>query len=110
MQAATRAALFHVASSESNNYHYPHCPTGSDSWFKYSQDKADGTSTFKPGTGLPLTVLMKLKPILEDLSHEDMLKKCLHGLTQNQNESFNAMIWDRIPKSRYVSFYEAGAF
>ena len=30
--------------------------------------------------------------------------KCLHGLTQNQNESFNAMIWDRLPKFKYVSF------
>ena len=27
----------------------------------------------------------------------------LHGKTQNQNESFNSMIWDRIPKTRYVS-------
>ena len=31
-----------------------------------------------------------------------MLKKCLHGLTQNQNESFNSMIWERIPKTHYV--------
>ena len=28
----------------------------------------------------------------------------LHGKTQNQNESFNSMIWDRIPQMRYVSF------
>ena len=34
-----------------------------------------------------------------------MPRKCPHGLTQNQNESFNAMIWDRLPlKSRYTSF------
>ena len=38
------------------------------------------------------------------MSHEDLLSKCLHGLTQNQNESFNAMIWDILRKSRYVSF------
>ena len=56
------------------------------------------------GPGLPLPVLLKLKPIFQVLSHEDLLNKCLHGLTQNQNESFNAMIWDRVPKSRYVSF------
>lgn len=55
------------------------------------------------GPGLPLPVLLKLKPIFQELSHEDLLNKCLHGLTQNQNESFNA-IWDRVPKSRYVSF------
>ena len=44
-----------------------------------------------------------MKPIFKELSHEDVLNKCLHGLTQNQNESFNAMIWDRLPKTRYVS-------
>ena len=27
-------------------------------------------------------------------------------MTQNQNESFNAMIWSRIPKSNYVSFLQ----
>ena len=29
--------------------------------------------------------------------------KCLHGKTQNTNESFNALIWERIPKTDYVS-------
>ena len=29
-------------------------------------------------------------------------KKCLHGLTQNQNESFNGTIWNRIPIGTYV--------
>ena len=31
-----------------------------------------------------------------------MLKKCLHGKTQNQNESYNALIWQRAPKSIYI--------
>ena len=49
MQAATKATLSHVASSKENNLHYPHCPSGSDSWCKYNKDRADGTSTRKPG-------------------------------------------------------------
>ena len=65
MQAATRATLFHVASSKDNNWHYPHCPEGTNSWCKFNQDKADGTSTYKPGPGLPLPVLLKLKPIFQ---------------------------------------------
>lgn len=32
--------------------------------------------------------------------HEE-LRKCLHGLTQNQNESFNNLIWMHAPKSNY---------
>ena len=46
---------------------------------------------------------MKLKPIFGELSKESLLEKSLHCKTQNQNESFNSMIWDRIPKTRYVS-------
>ena len=104
IQAATRATLFHVASSKENNLHYSHCPTRPDNWCKHNKDRADGTSTYKPGPGLPISIVLKLKPIFEELSHEDLLRKCLHSLTQNQNESFNAMIWDRLPKSRYMSF------
>ena len=103
MQAAVRATLFHVASSKENNWHYPHCPAGTNSWRKFHQDRVNGTSTYKPGPGLPLDIVMKLKPIFAELGDESLMEKCLHGKTQNQNESFNSMIWDRIPKTRYVS-------
>ena len=74
----------------------PQCCT--NSWCKFNKDKVGGTSTYKPGPGPPLAVLLKLKPIYQVLSHEDLLSKCLHGLTQNENESFNATIWVRVPK------------
>ncbi|GFX81668.1 transposable element Tc3 transposase [Trichonephila clavipes] len=37
-------------------------------------------------------------------SHREGLieKKCLHGRTQNPNESFNKCIWERIPKTVFV--------
>ena len=31
-----------------------------------------------------------------------MIQKCLHGKTQNANECFNGMIWERLPKKQYV--------
>ena len=43
-----------------------------------------------------------VKPIYQRLSDDNLLKKCLHGRTQNQNEAFNGMIWQRIPKEVYV--------
>ena len=46
---------------------------------------------------------MELKPIFIELSSDTLLKTCLHGLTQNQNESFNATIWERIPKTHFLS-------
>lgn len=103
IQAAARATLFHVSSSAKNNWHYPHCPTGPESWCRYNRDKATNSDTYKPGPGLPLEIVQTLKPIFEELTTDANLSKCLHGRTQNQNESFNATIWDRIPKCRYVS-------
>ena len=103
MQAAVRGTLFHVASSKENNWHYPHCPEGKDSWCKFHQDRGNGTSIYKPGPALPLDIVMKLSPIFAELSDEHLLEKCLYRKTQNQNESVNSMIWDQIPKTRYVS-------
>ena len=31
-----------------------------------------------------------------------MLKRCLDGKTQNQNESLNGMIWDCVPKGVFI--------
>ena len=55
---------------------------------RYQIDKVTGQSTYKPGPVLLLSVIKHLKPIYSELSNEDLLKKCLHGKTQNQNESF----------------------
>ena len=98
MQNNICAALFHVASSKTNNYHSAYCPPGESSWYKYQRDKSAGTSTYKPGHGLPLEIIKHVKPIFAELSKETLLSKCLHGKTQNQNESYNALIWERLPK------------
>ena len=41
MESSFLASLFHVPSNKGNMYHYPHCPTGPDSWCKYKADKAN---------------------------------------------------------------------
>ena len=42
-----------------------------------------------------------MKPLYGDLTKEEELSKCFHDLTQNANDSFNAMIWERGPKANY---------
>ena len=49
---------------------------------------------------------MKVKSIFEELNSNKNLEKCLHGQTQNRNESFNATIWEWVPKSKYVSLWQ----
>ena len=78
-------------------------PKGSDSWCKYQQDISNKMTTYVPGPGLPKNVILYVKPIFVNLSEDALLEKCLHGKTQNQNESFNGMIWQRIPKDIRVN-------
>jgi len=105
MQSGVMAALFHVASSKDNNYH-AHCPTGPESWCKFNLDKINGTSTYKPGVGLPLEIIKHVKPIFVALADDKLLSKCLHGKTQNQNESFNGMIWNRAHKETFIKLIQ----
>ena len=101
MKKAILATLFHCASSKENEYD-TYCPDGENSWCLYKSDKLKGTHKYKPGPGLPLSVIAELKPIFSRLSQDTLLMTCLHGKTQNQDESFNKMIWDRVPKTTYV--------
>ena len=60
--------------------------------FFFNSDKVNSTDTFNPVPGLPLEALYKIRPVFEDLTKDDELRKCLHGKTQNANESFNRKI------------------
>jgi len=49
---------------------------------------------YKHKHGLPAAVVELTEPICIDLSSPDLLSKCLHGKTQNNNECLNKLIWD----------------
>ena len=103
MSDAILASFFHIASSKDNNFH-AYCEKTSNSWCQYQRDIVNGTNIYKPGPGLPKNVIYHVKPIYFDLVKPAELNKCLHGKTQNQNESFNSIIWERAPKYRYCGF------
>ena len=95
----------HVASSEKNCCH-DKCPKGSESWCKYQADKANGTRLYTPGNGLDTTIIKHIKSIFVDLCKDELLKKCLDSKTQNQNESFNGTVWNRLQKTTYVDYHK----
>ena len=107
MKNAVLASFFHCASSDARPLHN-YCPVGPDSWCRYQQ----GKQSYKHGAGLPLSIIAKVKPVYKRLSEDELLQKCLHGKTQNQNESFNGLIWQRIPKEVFVGkdLLELGLF
>ena len=97
MKKAIQASLNHCIASKRRNLHML-CPDGADSWCRFKQDKAKGTSLYKPGPGLPDNIIKMAKPIYKRLNKDDLLERRLDGKTQNQNESLNGMIWNRFPK------------
>ena len=97
MKQAVLASLFHCASNESRKLH-DYCLVGPNSWCGYQRDRAN----YKHGPGLPLAVIAKVKPVYQRLSEDSLLQKCLHGKTQNRNESLNGMVWQRVPKEVFV--------
>lgn len=50
-------------------------------------------SDYKHGTPLPDDVINAVTPIYIDLSDKRLLEKCLGDFTQNNNESFNSLLW-----------------
>lgn len=100
MKKAVWATYFHKLSTDENPCHGL-CPAGPASWCGYKRALATG-GEYKHKNSLPSAVLEKIKPIYRHLADEKLLKRCLHGKTQNQNESFNSCIWQRVPKTVFV--------
>ena len=105
------ASLWHCASTVRRPFHNAYCPPGKGSWCGYMQDKAKKTSTYKHGKGLPIAVSTALKPTYARRSNDNLTKR-LDSKTQNQNESFNGMIWTRVPKTVFVgtSAFQLGVY
>ena len=95
MIKATMASFYHVAGCHDK------CPKTSDSWCQYQLDQRNFTKKYKEKL-LPLDVRKHILPVYNDLCRPEMLEKCLHGKTQNPNESFNGTVWNRIPKANHV--------
>ena len=50
---------------------------------------------------MPNVFLTELGPIFSRLSQSELLSRCLLGLTQNQNESLNGLLWARLSKTAF---------
>ena len=98
MRRAIWAIYFHRLSTNSKPRHQM-CNI---LWCKYLQSEKDPKIKFDHKShNLPEAVMDEIKPIFKDLTHPDLLNKCLDGYTQNANESINQKIWKICPKNQY---------
>ena len=102
MQDAIWAIFYHTikASNETLDVQHQYCPKGSKSWCKYQLDVANGTNFYTQDNCLPPIFRKELKPLFTRLSSDELLKRCLKGVTQNQNEAFYSM--DKVSKVSFL--------
>ncbi|GFV41657.1 uncharacterized protein TNCV_3628081 [Trichonephila clavipes] len=78
------------------------CPEGSESWCRYQRAKAAGSPLKEIELGLPNKIINQIKPTYLKLYNETLLKKFLHGKTQNYNESYNNILWNIVLKNIFI--------
>ena len=96
-------AVFHHSLSSDEKPDHQFCPSGSDSWCKYNRALADNEQPPKHTPKLPMDLSPFIKPVFTELSKLELLEKCVLGANQNQNESFNSIIWSQCPKTGFCS-------
>lgn len=96
MQQAIWAICSHKISTDTN-----------PKWFLYYRQRfmvllPESHGNQEHRNSSPVEVMQAIKSRFTALSSPDLLKKCLHGKTQNPNESLNYIILSRIPKTILV--------
>lgn len=99
MYNAIWATYNHYCSTDKNPKHEK-CPIGPESWCSWQRAAAaTELENFKHDyPSLPQDVAEALHPIYTDLSNKKLLERCVGGITQNSNESYNQLIWKITPK------------
>ena len=103
MKKAVGAVLYHCTDFGKPELRHRFCPDGPNSWCKWKLDQLHGTKRYRPNISIPKWIHDVLYPTFIELRSDELLKKCLHGETQNANEAINQFIWNKIPKNVFVS-------
>ena len=103
MKKSVGAILWHCTDLNDSAIRHQFCPKGELSWCKFQKDKATGNETYKANISIPKWIHDIIKPVFVELSANELLSKCLHGGTQNSNESLHNVIWVKCPKTVFVS-------
>lgn len=101
MKDAIKAIYKHMIRDDTSSLEDQHscCPKEMSTWCKYWKDQLENTTEYNDQKRLPPVFKDELKPIFNRLSDEALLKRCLMGVTQNQNEALHGVLWQLCPKT-----------
>lgn len=99
MKASIWAIFKHMIRDEHKTLDEQHslCPKGTNSWCTYGRDR----NTYNDEKRLPSAFVVALTPLFTNLTKHELLERCLQGLTQNQNESINGVLWSKCLKNKF---------
>ena len=110
MSDAVFATFDHAVSTDEKPQHTL-CPQGADSWCFHQRALALGETpgTHRADVGIPLSaeVGAEVHEVYERLGHRDLLRRCLHGATQNANECLHSKVRAKCPKTSFVGYQRA---
>lgn len=103
MKKSIKAIQHHMVKNDKKSLEEQHqyCPQSADTWCKYWKDKNDHTNLYNEDNRLSVVFMAELDPIFTRLSKDDLLIRCLKGITQNQNEAANGVLWSKCPKTKF---------
>ena len=99
MSRAIWASLMHRVSTDEKPQHQ-YCPPGIESWCGWQAQQAGG-EVYEHHNILPKAIFEVIKPLYIRLTDKALLRRCLRGATQNQNECFNGLVWQISPKTSF---------
>ena len=103
MKKAIGDVLYHCSEGTDSASRLRFCPRNEKTWCKYWQAYIGGTlATYIESKGIPVAIRSILRPIFDDFAKDELVTKCLHGATQNNNEALNSLIWKKVPKDVFV--------
>ena len=97
MRKTVWATYFHMASTDTNPSHGL-CPKDADTCPKFNKAQLTGEPHVHEEY-FPASVLQVVELIYQHLANLELLAKCIQGKTQNPNESFNHVVWERAQKT-----------
>jgi len=97
MYKAIWATFYHLSLSDKNPNH-GNCPEGAESWCVYRRAEAEGLDLTKFKHNYHPLDPEALEPIYTDLTRRELLDRCKGNNTQNNNESYNGLLWHFAPK------------
>lgn len=107
MKTAVMSSYYHIFSTDENPRH-DLCAKGPTSWCFYQKALAQGKTAEEIKHKKTLIINVgeegeeKIKTVYEALTKEDLLQRCVRGLTQNANESFHSKMWARARKAKFA--------